>query len=242
MREGDSKTKHPDLPDLQIILPVYNEARNIEEIVRELHRELQELRIEIIVCEDGSTDGTPDIIRQLQGGLPLRLISGPRRKGYSRAVLDGLEVVDSAYVLCIDGDGQCDPKDFWKFWDLRGDCDVVIGYRRREADPRFRRLISGAFRLFWRALFWNRVRDPSCPYVLMRMEVIRSLVPRLGVLSQGFWWEFVARAGLAGFKIGEVPVGYRSRKGGVTRIYHLNKLPGIALSHLVGLLKIRLGG
>jgi dolichol-phosphate mannosyltransferase len=238
MRQSPRTTGH----ELQIVVPVYNEAGNVEEVLRELHGAMRGLSVEIIVCEDGSTDGTAEVLRRLRGELPLKLILSPERKGYSRAVIDGLGAVTSAHALCIDGDGQCDPRDFPKFWELRDRHDVVIGYRRRQADPLFRRVISGAFRIFWRVLFWNRVKDPSCPYLLIRGEVIRTLSPRLGVLSQGFWWEFVARAGRAGFRIGEVPVGYRARKGGQTRIYHLGKLPGIALSHLAGLLKIRLGG
>jgi dolichol-phosphate mannosyltransferase len=245
MKDNELKTPETGedaLPELQVVVPVHNEAQNVEEVLRELHEQLRRLRIEIIVCEDGSTDGTAEVLRRLQGDLPLRLLLSPRRKGYSRAVIDGLDAVTSDYALCIDGDGQCDPEDFWSFWGLRSSYEVVIGYRRRRADPWSRRLMSGAFRAFWRVLFWSRIKDPSCPYILIRKDVIRALAPRLGVLSQGFWWEFVARAGRAGFRIGELPVRYRSRKGGATRIYHPLRIPGIALSHLAGLLKIRLGG
>jgi len=224
---------------LEVVLPVHNEADSIESTIMEIHNELAaKVAIEFIISEDGSQDGTKDVLLRLRGRIPMRLIMGDERKGYCQAVIDGFNAVTAPYVLCMDSDGQCDPADFWGLWRLRETAEIVIGWRTNRADPLFRRILSGTFKVFYRLLFRVRVHDPSCPYILIQKPVIDRLTPELGVLSQGFWWEFLARASRCGLRIVEVPVVHRCRTAGETRVYRLGKLPGIAASHITGLVKI----
>ena len=100
-------------PDLDIVLPVHNEAGSIEATVRELCGEIgSRLTLRLIICEDGSTDQTLDVLARLQPQYPIELITGTSRKGYSRAVTDGMRASRAPYLLAIDSDGQCDPGDF----------------------------------------------------------------------------------------------------------------------------------
>src|SRR5690242_6693846 len=99
---------------VEVFLPVYNEAESIEGTIREIYDELsQRVSLDVIICEDGSKDGTKEILRNLSKELPLRLDLNDGRRGYSRAVRDGMQMLDAEYLLCLDSDGQCDPKDFW---------------------------------------------------------------------------------------------------------------------------------
>jgi len=168
----------------------------------------------------------------------MTLISGSERKGYSGAVMDGLRVAEAPYVLCLDSDGQCDPADFAKFWSARRSADVLIGARLNRQDTALRKAPSGLFKRLHTLLFSAQLSDPSCPFVLARREVYAKLVPRLGVLSQGFWWEFVARASRSGKSIVEIPVAHRRRAAGETQVYRLNTIPKIGWSHVIGLLRI----
>jgi hypothetical protein len=68
--------------------------------------------------------------------------------------------------------------------------------------------------------------------------VIDTLVPELGEMKQGFWWEFTARVHRRGFSIREFPVNHRGRSAGKTQVYRLNRLPGIGYRHFVALFKI----
>src|ERR1700730_15632138 len=105
-------------PDVEVLLPVHNEAGSIEGTLREIYGELsRKVTIGFIVCEDGSEDNTQEILRRLAKDLPMRLNLSEGRKGYSRAVCEGMQMLESDYLLCLDSDGQCDPKDFWAFWD-----------------------------------------------------------------------------------------------------------------------------
>jgi glycosyltransferase involved in cell wall biosynthesis len=223
---------------LEVVLPAHNEGATIAGTLREWAHELRELPFRIIVSEDGSTDDTVSVVRTVAGSLPVTLISEPRRKGYSRAVIDALASTTAPYVLCVDADGQCDPADVWALWELRDRYDIVKGRRVHRADPLLRRVLSSLFRAYHGAIFRTRLKDPSCPYVLMRRAVVERLVAELGELDQGFWWEVMARAVRRGYRIGELAVRHRPRTHGATQVYRLNKMPRIGVSHALGLLRI----
>jgi dolichol-phosphate mannosyltransferase len=231
----------PDTP-LSVVTPVYNEAGSIEATLREVYKTLAPLaRLEIVVCEDGSTDGTREILRRLAGELPLKLVLGEERKGYSRAVIDGFRACTAPYVLCLDSDGQGDPRDFERFADCLADADVVMGWRVHRQDTLARRGMSGLFKLIYRLVLGVWLRDPSCSYVVVSRRALDHLlaIPTLGTFSEGFWWEFTGRLERAGFRFVEVPVNHRTRAAGQTRVYKTTRLPGIFLRHVWGLRKIR---
>jgi dolichol-phosphate mannosyltransferase len=225
---------------VQLVMPVHNEAASIEETIRELYESIsQHVALEFIVCADGSGDGTDDVLRRLATRFPIKLEIGKARKGYSRAVIDGFMMSSTPYVLFADSDGQCDPEDFIKLWEIRDRADVIIGRRVKRADHWIRKLMSGSFKVVYRMLFNIRLHDPSCPYLLIPQRVLKQIVPQLGVLSYGLWWEFVARVSGNGFSLKEVAVQHRPRAAGQTQVYQMTAVPGIALRHLAGLFTIR---
>lgn len=225
--------------DVQVLLPVYNEAESIEATIRELYSELSRLaRVQFILCEDGSRDNTREVLRKVAEDVPAKLLIGSERKGYSRAVRDGMLAMDAPYLLCLDSDGQCDPKDFERFWTNRASADVLIGWRVKRADNWMRKTMSRVFFAAWKALYGCPINDPSCPYMLASRSVIQALAPQMGAMQQGFWWEFMARVHRLGYTIREFPVQHRDRAAGVTQVYKLSKLPGIGYRHFVALFQI----
>jgi len=228
-----------DRPQLQVLLPIHNEAESIEETVREIHRTLSAVTHEFIFCEDGSKDNTKAVLRKLAEDIPAKLLLSDARKGYSRAVRDGMLACDAPYLLCLDSDGQCDPADFLKFWKAREAADVLIGWRVNRADSLLRRLMSGFFYLCWKTMFRVPVHDPSCPFVLTPLAIVRTVVQELGEMEQGFWWEYVARIHRRGWSVHELPVNHRERAAGVTQVYRLAKLPGIGYRHFRALFRIQ---
>jgi dolichol-phosphate mannosyltransferase len=226
-------------PEVEILLPVHNEADSIEATVRELYSELSpQVSLRFLICEDGSKDNTKEILRRLSESIPMNLILSDERKGYSRAVRDGMKAMEAPYLLCLDSDGQCDPKDFASFWRVRTGSDVILGWRVNRADNLLRKLMSRTFYRVYKLLYGVPVHDPSCPYVLARKEVIDRLVDELGAMQQGFWWEFVARVHRHGYSIQELPVNHRLRSAGTTQVYKLRKLPGIGWRHFIALFRI----
>lgn len=241
-----SESSHRGVPPLDpvidVVLPVHNEGDSISRTLREFHTKVARearLPIRFVICEDGSSDNSTAVLQALTRDLPIKLISDPVRKGYSRAVIDGLCATESAWVACLDSDGQCDPVDFVRLAAERAGYDMIIGYRDPRCDPLMRKIMSGVFGVVYRRFFAVRLRDPSCPYVLISRSGLSSILAgRVGVLEQGFWWEFVARATALGLRIKEVPVRHRARSSGTTRIYRFKSLPRIAAGHLAGLRKL----
>lgn len=225
--------------DVQVLLPVHNEGESIDATVRGIYSELSPaVKVGFIICEDGSADNSKEVLRRLAGEFPMRLNLSDVRKGYSRAMREGMAMADADYLLCLDSDGQCDPKDFLKFWQSRGSADVVIGRRTPRADTLARRTFSRFFYILYQVVFWTPVHDPSCPFVLFRKSVARRLTGDLGDMKEGFWWEFVACAHRRGFKIIELPVRHRERAAGATQVYKWQRMPGIFFRHVAALLKI----
>lgn len=224
---------------IDVVLPVHNEGASIGATLREFHQKVAGaagIPIRFVICEDGSTDDTVPVLRKLSEELPIKLISDPVRKGYSRAVIDGLLATDSDWVVCIDSDGQCDPVDFVALAEVRPGYDLVMGYRNPRKDTAMRKAMSAAFGFVYRMFFNVRLRDPSCPYILINRRGLEAILSgNVGILKQGFWWEFVARATALGLRIKEVPVHHRVRASGVTQVYRLGKIPRIATEHLAGL-------
>ena len=228
---------------IDVVLPVHNEGASIAGTLREFHEKVAveaKIPIRFVICEDGSSDDTVPVLQALAGELPIKLISDPVRKGYSRAVIDGLSATESEWVVCIDSDGQCDPADFMQLAAARTGHDMVMGYRNPRSDTLMRKLMSGAFGFVYRRFFSVRLRDPSCPYILINRSGLDAILAgNTGILKQGFWWEFVARATALGLRIKEVPVHHRVRTSGTTQVYRLTKIPRIAIEHLSGLRTLR---
>lgn len=233
-------TTAPAAERIEVVLPAYNEASSIARTVREFYRithGVQGFPVEFVICEDGSTDNTRDVAAGLAGDLPVRVLSSAERKGYRRAVADGLRATTSELVGFIDGDGQCDPSDFARLYQAMDSHDIVIGQRASRRDGLLRRLMSRAFGIVYGSLFSVPVKDPSCPFLIMRRTVIETVLTKeFGLLSQGFWWEYIARASAAGLSVADVPVHHRSRIAGKTQNFRARRLPRIAIENLHGLM------
>ena len=219
-------------------MPVHNEGASIGKTLLEWYSELKpQIDVRFLIAEDGSKDDTKSVLRKLEGRLPMLLDMVDTRRGYGGAMTAALRASTTPYVLTSDSDGQSDPSDFWRVWEMRDKFDLVVGWRVNRADHISRKVMSKSFKLFHKSLF-GELHDPSCNVMLMKRSVIETITPKLGLLSEGFQWEFVARAMKAGIKIGEVPLNHRPRASGVTVVYKPTRVPGIAWRNGIGLLKI----
>ena len=224
----------------QILLPVYNEGLSIKKTLFDIYDALKnEIEFEFIISEDGSTDDTKEILYKLKDELPIILISEDRRKYYSVAVLDGIKKASSEFLLIMDSDGQCDPKDIIRFWNKRKDSDLICGYRSPRHDFAYRKFISKIFYLVYNILFKVPLRDPSFAFVFMNKKTYTNLNNFNPYLPDGFFWEFNARANKLNLLFNEIKINHRKRNSGDTKIYTFSKLPKIAYNNFIGLLKLK---
>jgi glycosyltransferase involved in cell wall biosynthesis len=231
--------------ELSVIFPIYNEQETIKETLLEWRNTLNKLQInyEIILAEDGSTDNTKDILIDLLINNRDLFVSNieDKKRGYANAIRSSVKIAKGKYILNVDSDGQCDPKDFINFWKKRDHLEnsIIIGHRYNRKDSLQRLLMSKFFLILHRVLFFSRVKDPSCPYILSKNEFFVTINPYLKFMVEGFWWGFVAICLKKNIQIYQVKINHRLRLSGQTNVFHLNKIPSIALRNIYGLIKLR---
>lgn len=228
-----------DTPELEVIMPVYNEAEEIASTILSFYSEIGErLCVRFIISEDGSTDQTKAILRGLSTKVPMVILSSSKRLGYSQGMLRALRVARAPFICCVDSDAQYDPKDIWKLWNGRYKSDVVIGCRKKRQDSLLRVIMSRLFYYMFRFLFPINIHDPSCSYVLFRREVSDKLVSVLGLTNEGFWWEFMARVKQYHYSVEEKYISHFARKAGNTKVYTLLQLPKIVFKHVMAMIRV----
>jgi len=227
---------------LTVLLPVHNEADTISHTLEEIRQKiLSKISSKLLIIEDGSTDNTKEVLRKLSKTFPMKLIMRRERLGYSRAVAFGLSIVDTKYVLFMDSDGQYYPEDFWVLWEVfnKENCDIVSGVRVKRADRLHRKIMSLTFQFLLKITFkLFHVRDITSSFRLMHAEAARSIASKCKYMRESFWSEFTVRALYAGISICEVPIRHRRRPKGETTVYKPWKIPKIAFSQLIGLLRL----
>ena len=226
---------------LSIILPTHNEVRSIEYVIENWNNYLvkENIKHEFVVCEDGSTDGTKELITSLSKKYPIQNESSIDRRGYGGGVLTGIKASKYKYLLCIDSDGQCMPDSFDIFWKNKETSDILIGIRDPRMDPIVRKIYSFLFLILHRFLFISNIKDPSCPYILAKKEVYLRLVPYSSYMREGFWWGFIGAALKLKMNISQHSIKHYLRYDGVSVVYKPSMMPAIILRNIIGLIKLR---
>ncbi len=203
-------------PRLSIFFPVYNEALIIKETLIQANRVIKTIArtYEIIVVDDGSTDKTAVIVKQMMRvNKQIRLISHRKNLGYGAAIKSGLAATRYPWVIACDSDGQFDLSEIKKFIPFTKDYDLIIGYRLKRSDSRYRRLMAFILRIVNLVLFKINFKDIDCGFKLFKKEVITTVTP-LTTNSAITVTEFIIKSLCQGFKIKEVGVSHHSRSGG----------------------------
>ena len=205
---------------LSITAPSYNERENIEKMVTcwESVFVRDGIQGEIVIGEDGSTDGTKDILRQLQEKWDnLVVVDHPSNQGYGYALSSAIAASHGEYVLTIDSDGQFDAGEYPLLKsEMDKGYDVVTGYRRSKQDNWFRVIADRVLNLIIRVLFALPLRDTNCALKLFRGDVAR----RLTIEARGYPTptELLVRARTLGYRIGETGITHYQRAGGQSKL------------------------
>ena len=201
---------------LSIVLPAYNEAQNIEKTVREavsyLERGFRDY--EFIVVNDGSVDGTREIVEKISFSNPkIILVNHPNNLGYGSALRSGFERASLDYIFLMDSDGQFDISDINHLIPYLENYDVIVGYREKRADPFIRSLNTWLYHIYIRFLFGLKLRDIDCAFKLFPKSAYHAVKP---IKSGGalFTAEFLIKLTKKGFTLKEVPVRHFPRKFG----------------------------
>ena len=215
-------------PDLSVVIPLYNEEPNVAELHRELTAALGAWgrSYELLFIDDGSTDGTFRLLKQLQAGdRHVRVVALRRNFGQTAAFAAGFAHARGRLIATSDGDLQNDPRDLPAMVDmLEEGHDMVCGWRRTRRDPWLtRRLPSNIANWLISRTTGVQLHDYGCSLKVFRSEVVRSL--RL----YGEMHRFIpAIASDQGVRIAEVVVNHRTRRFGTSK-YGLSRTMRVVL-------------
>lgn len=163
---------------LSLVLPAHNEAENIEAVVRRALEVLPQVvsDFEVIVVNDGSRDGTRDIIDRLAEEQPhVRAVHHDSNRGYGAALTSGFEAAAGESVMFMDSDRQFDIADIGALLPYVPHYDVVAGYRIKRRDPLYRIVFAKIFGLAVWILFGLRMRDIDCAFKILRGDLLQGI-------------------------------------------------------------------
>ena len=199
-------------PLLSVVMPVYNERDTIEGMIARVLA-VPNLRIELVVVDDGSKDGTSDILRGLQGRYPFKLFQKPNG-GKGSALRLGFKEVTGDLVVIQDADTEYSPEEFPELIELicQGRADVVYGSRflGRHRVFLFTHYLGNLFLTFLTNILYNTMlTDMETCYKAMRIDVLRSFT--LDSNGFGIEPELTAKIFKRGYRVYEVPITYDGR-------------------------------
>jgi len=212
------------MPELSVIAPAHNEEENVRALVDEVERAVRPLGIEweLVIVDDGSTDGTRAIVRELMGARPwLRCVAMARTppgkgNGQSAAFHAGFRAGAGRLVALVDADLQNDPADIPKMLDLMkaSGADMVQGDRSHaRRDSAVRRVGSIVGRTFRGWILGDTIRDTGCSLRVMKREI--GL--RLPLEFRGMHRFIPVTARHLGYTVVEMSVNHRARAAGTTK-------------------------
>jgi glycosyltransferase involved in cell wall biosynthesis len=205
------------IPAISVFFPAYNEEKNIKSAVTKVLAILPRIseKFEIIVVNDGSTDKTAEIVKEIASKNPdVKLISHKINKGYGASLATGFYSACYPLIGFCDSDGQFVFEEIKNFLPYIESADLIIGYRKKRAEGFVRKLNGKAWTTLIRVLFGLKVHDLDCGFKLVKKEVIDK-IPRLESEGAMISAELLVKAQKMGFKIAEVPVSHHPRRAGI---------------------------
>jgi glycosyltransferase involved in cell wall biosynthesis len=210
-------------PTISAVFPCYNDATTIGKLVDDVHAALEPLtdELEVVVVDDGSTDGSGDVLGALQTGRPwLHVVTHVRNRGYGAALISGFGAARHEWIFYTDGDGQYDAAEAALLVPLATEqIDIVQGYKIERADSWYRKVIGRSYHHVVKRLFRLPGRDTDCDFRLFRRRLIvdAPLTSTSGVVCV----EMMRSFDRSGARFIEVPVHHYARRTGSSEFFRV---------------------
>lgn len=214
--------------DLSVVVPIYNEADNVERLYKSLEEVLSKLdkNYEVLLIDDGSTDGTTDKLAEIHERNPkYKVIQFRRNYGQTAAMSAGFDYSAGNVIVTIDADLQNDPKDIPKILEkMEEGYDVVSGWRKDRKDPFLTRKVPSKIANWLVSILAGiHLHDYGCTLKAYSKDVVKN------VQLYGEMHRYIpALASWIGINVTEIPVSHHKRKFGKSK-YGLSRTPRVIL-------------
>lgn len=228
-----------------VIIPTYNEKENIQAILHAIFSLNEDFHV--LVIDDGSPDGTAQIVKDMQVTFPASLFLEERtgKLGLGTAYILGFKWAIARgyhYIFEMDADFSHNPADLPRLYEAckRQGADVAVGSRYVKGGgvvnwPRNRIALSKGASLYTRMITWMPVKDPTAGFVCYKKEVLETInLDEIHFVGYAFQIEMKFAAWKLRFRIAEVPIIFQDRTSGVSK---MNK--SIVKEGILGVLKLR---
>lgn len=210
---------------LFIVIPAYNEQENIEEVLKEWYSVIEKCNesgeSRLVVIDDGSKDSTFEIMKEYQEGHPLFTPLTKQNSGHGATLLYGYNYAieqGADYIFQTDSDGQTIPEEFYDFWNMRNQHDMIIGYRNKRQDGLSRVFVTKTLKAVIFFCFKVKVTDANTPFRLMKTDKLKeniTLIPKDFNLANVLISVIYAKKA---YDVCYIPITFRPRQGGVNSI------------------------
>ena len=205
-------------PEISVVIPVFNERESLPLLCEKLNASLDRIPrpSEILFVDDGSGDGSFDVIRELGGRYPrIRALGFRRNYRKAAALAAGFKAARGEVIVTMDADLQDDPEEIENLLAaLDDDKDLVTGWKKKRLDPLSKTLPSRLFNLVTSVVAGVRLHDFNCGLKAYRREVAEDSLPYL----YGELYRYLpAIAHWSGYRVGEIPVRHHRRMYGASK-------------------------
>jgi len=175
---------NPLSPELSVVIPCFNENHQITQIAHHWHQWLNEnlaqVSFELLLINDGSTDGTGHTIDQIRKDLPGTRALHQLRVGPGRALYRGYSECRGKWILQLNANPGYEPMDFMRMWELKEGKDLILGYRTHRLDSLTRRIAEQMIKVGIASRFGAKLHDPNVPFRLMRKDALQPWLEAIG--------------------------------------------------------------
>jgi len=223
--------------DLSVVVPIFNEEENIEELVHEITHSLEDINFEIIVVDDKSSDGSLQILQKIKKtNARLRVVKHSRNYGQSFAVRSGIKHAKSEWIATLDGDGQNDPNDIPNLYraliknNTSENKVLIAGHRVKRKDSWLKKFSSKYANILRSKILKDQVPDTGCGLKLFSRDFFLDL-PSFDHMHRYIPALFISRGG----KVLSVEVNHRPRVKGSSK-YGFNNRFWVGIKDILGVL------